>query len=72
MAAARSVLPTGDLEQYLVANIRTATSSAAGVIGSLKSLGKSRIKKIAGKASLSAGEIGGEVETRRQAEDPET
>ena len=32
------------------------------MIGSFRSLGKSRIRKIAGKASLSAGEIGGEVE----------
>lgn len=53
---------SGELEPFLAATIKSAVADAAGTMGSLKALGKSRVKKISGKASFTSVEVGGEFE----------
>ncbi len=53
---------SGELEPFLAATIKAAVTQATGTMASLKALGKSRIKKISGKASLTSVEVGGEFE----------
>jgi len=55
----------GALEPFLAAAIKAAVAEYGGVAGALKSLGKARVKKISGKAGLTAIEVGGEVELDR-------
>ncbi len=69
-AAAGGMLPiyinlaatSGELEPFLAAMIKSALGQASGTMASLKALGKSRVKKISGKASLTSIELGGEFE----------
>lgn len=53
---------SGELEPFLAATIKAAVTHATGPMASLEALGKSRIKKISGKASLTSVEVGGEFE----------
>ncbi len=53
---------SGGLEAYLAAAVRTAVVDAGGALTSLKALGKARVKKISGKASLVSAQNGGEIE----------
>lgn len=53
---------TGDLEGYLASTIRAVMEEAQGMLGSIKAAGRSRVKKLSAKASLTSGEIAGEVE----------
>jgi hypothetical protein len=53
---------TGDLETFIAATLRAGVESAAGLLGSLRAAGRTRVKKVAGKASLASAGISAEVE----------
>ena len=53
---------SGPLEAHLVGGLYAAVAQASGVIDRLRRAGRSRVKKIAGKASATSIEIGGELE----------
>lgn len=50
------------LETEIAAGIEAALRDRAGLASRLRAMGQARVKKLAGKASLATGELGGEVE----------
>jgi len=58
---------SGPLEPYLAATLHGAVAQASGMLDRLKRVGRSRVKKIAGKASATSIEIGGELELQEPA-----
>jgi hypothetical protein len=52
---------TGDLESYLAATLRTAIDAQRGLLGRLRKLGRSPVRKLAGRGAVSAVELGAEL-----------
>ncbi|MCW7540291.1 hypothetical protein OOT46_20870 [Aquabacterium sp. A7-Y] len=56
---------TGDLEDLLASSVGAAAEGAEGLVGRLRKVGETRIKKLSAKGNVASGELGGEVEFDR-------
>jgi hypothetical protein len=53
---------TGDLETFIATTIRAAIEDTRGLLESLEAIGRSRVKRLAAKATLTSAELSAEIE----------